>query len=234
MSKTIIIAGYGPGVSASIARKFGAQGFQVALVGRSADKLADGVKALEMQGVKAAAFTADLGDPTAVTAMIEQVRAQLGPITVLEWTAYTPPTLASDLLTATAADLRALFDTSVLGLVTAVQSALPDLRAAHGALLVTNGAGGLADPTIDALLTRNGRGGVGVANAAKHKVAGLLAERLRGEGVYVGEVMIAGAVRSTALPGNTAGMIEADAVAETFWEMYTARREVRATIKPGA
>jgi NAD(P)-dependent dehydrogenase (short-subunit alcohol dehydrogenase family) len=84
MAKTIVVAGYGPGVSAAVAERFGAEGFQVALVGRSADKLAAGVKALEAKGIKAAAFTADLGDPSAIRRMVEKVRGELGPISVLE------------------------------------------------------------------------------------------------------------------------------------------------------
>ncbi|HEY8077067.1 MAG TPA: SDR family NAD(P)-dependent oxidoreductase, partial [Labilithrix sp.] len=88
MAKTIIVAGYGPGISAAVAERFGAEGFQVALVARNAERLAAGVKALEAKGVKAASFTAELGDPESVRAMVEKVRATLGSITVLEWTAY--------------------------------------------------------------------------------------------------------------------------------------------------
>ena len=98
MPKTIIVAGYGPGISSAVAEKFGAEGFQVAIVGRSADKLAAGVKALEAKGIKAAAFTAELGDPVAIRAMVENVRAALGPISVLEWTAFS--NIAGDLLAA--------------------------------------------------------------------------------------------------------------------------------------
>jgi NADP-dependent 3-hydroxy acid dehydrogenase YdfG len=65
MSKIILVAGYGPGISKAVAQKFGAEGFTVALVARRADKLAAGVKALEDAGVKAAAFPANLGDPAA-------------------------------------------------------------------------------------------------------------------------------------------------------------------------
>ncbi len=39
MQKTIIVCGHGPGISNAVANKFGAKGFQVALVARSADKL---------------------------------------------------------------------------------------------------------------------------------------------------------------------------------------------------
>jgi NAD(P)-dependent dehydrogenase (short-subunit alcohol dehydrogenase family) len=84
MTKTILVAGYGPGISAAVAERFGAQGFQVALVARNAERLAAGVKSLEAKGVKAAAFPANLGDPTSVRAMVDKVRSTLGPVTVLE------------------------------------------------------------------------------------------------------------------------------------------------------
>src|SRR3954469_6670720 len=103
MTKTIIVAGYGPGISTAVAEKFGAEGFQVAIVARNSERLAAGVKSLEAKGVKAAAFTADLGDPQSVTAMVDKVRSTLGSITVLEWTAYTPGNVAGDITSADAA-----------------------------------------------------------------------------------------------------------------------------------
>ena len=63
MAKTVIVAGYGTGISKAVAEKFGAEGFSVALVARNADRLAKGVTELQGKGIKAAAFTADLGDP---------------------------------------------------------------------------------------------------------------------------------------------------------------------------
>jgi short-subunit dehydrogenase involved in D-alanine esterification of teichoic acids len=47
MAKTILIAGFGTGISVALAEKFGAEGFAVALAARTADRLGDGVKALE-------------------------------------------------------------------------------------------------------------------------------------------------------------------------------------------
>jgi NAD(P)-dependent dehydrogenase (short-subunit alcohol dehydrogenase family) len=183
MAKTILVAGYGPGISAAVAEKFGAEGFQVAIVGRSADKLAAGVKALEAKGVKAAAFTADLGDPAAIRGMVEEVRGALGPISVLEWTAYSPGNLAGDLLTAKPEEVRSLFEVSVVGLLAAVQALLPDLKREKGAILVTNGGAGFVDPGVDAMLTQYGLMGLGVANAAKHKLVGLLAKKLEADGI---------------------------------------------------
>jgi len=39
----LIVFGYGPGISQSTAERFGREGYSLALVGRSADRLADGV-----------------------------------------------------------------------------------------------------------------------------------------------------------------------------------------------
>jgi NAD(P)-dependent dehydrogenase (short-subunit alcohol dehydrogenase family) len=36
MAKTILVAGYGPGISTAVAEKFGGEGFQVGLVAKVA------------------------------------------------------------------------------------------------------------------------------------------------------------------------------------------------------
>jgi NADP-dependent 3-hydroxy acid dehydrogenase YdfG len=233
MAKTILVAGYGPGISAAVAEKFGAKGFQVALVGRSADKLAAGVKTLGAGAVKAAAFTADLGDAAAVRGMVEKVRAGLGPISVIEWTAYSPANLAGDLLTASPAEMRSLFDVSIAGLVAVVQAALPDLKSEKGAILVTNGGAGLADPAADAVVVQYGMMGLGLANAAKHKLVGVLAKKLEADGIYVAEIMVAGSIKGTGFDRGQPGTIEGKVVAEKFWELYEARKDVRTTLKGG-
>jgi NAD(P)-dependent dehydrogenase (short-subunit alcohol dehydrogenase family) len=229
MAKTIIVAGYGPGISAAVAEKFGAEGFQVAVVGRSKEKLEAGVKALEAKGIKAAAFNADLGDPAAIRGMVEKVRGALGPVSVLEWTAYT--NAAGDLLVAKPEEVRSLFDVSVVGLLAAVQALLPDLKSEKGAVLVTNGYAGMVDPNVDKMLTQYDIMGLGVSNAAKHKLVGLLAKKLEPDGVYVTEVVIAGTIKGTPFDQGNTPTIAGSAVAAKYWELYTARRELRTTIK---
>ena len=118
--------GYGPGISQAVARKFGGEGFSVALVSRNRKRLDAAVAELKNKDIEAAAFVADASDPTAVRRALDEVRGTLGPITVLEWTAYGSG--AGDVTTANEAELRGVFDVSILGLATAVQAALPDLR----------------------------------------------------------------------------------------------------------
>ncbi|MEI9937839.1 MAG: SDR family NAD(P)-dependent oxidoreductase [Pseudomonadota bacterium] len=231
MAKTIIVAGYGPGISTAVAEKFGAEGFQVALVGRSADKLGSGVKALEAKGVKAAAFTAELGDPSAVADMVTRVRASFGPISVLEWTAYSPGNVAGDLLAAKPEEVRSVFDVAIVGLLAAVQALLPDLKSEKGALLITNGGAGFVDPDVDAMITQYGMMGLGVANAAKHKLVGMLARKLEPDGIYVTEIMVAGVIKGTAFDQGHMPAIDGATVAAKYWELYTGRKVLRSTLK---
>lgn len=228
MTKTILVCGYGPGISKAVAEKFGAEGFSVALASRSADKLAAGVKALEAKGIKAAAFPADLGKPASVRDLVAKVRASLGPITVLQWTAYSGA--AGDLLTADDAAVHAALDIATIGLLTAVQESLADFKNdKSSALLVTNGGLGFFDQKADAMAVQWNAMGVGLANAVKHKLVRLLAEKLKGDGIYVGEVMVLGAVKGTAFDTGHA-TIEAATIANKFWEIYTARRELSVTV----
>jgi NAD(P)-dependent dehydrogenase (short-subunit alcohol dehydrogenase family) len=228
MSKTIVVVGFGPGISTAVAEKFGAAGFSVALVARNQERLAGGVEALKAKAIAAAAFPADAGDPAAIRAALGKARAEFGPITVIHWNAYGGAE-AGDLLTADPAAVRSVFDVAVVGLLGAVQEALPDLKSTNeGAVLVTNGAFGELTPQMDEIAVGLKSMGLAVANAAKHKLVGLLAQRLKGDGVYVGEVMIAGAIKGT--PWATGDGIEPSTVADRFWELYQARSEVRARI----
>ncbi|HUO12620.1 MAG TPA: SDR family NAD(P)-dependent oxidoreductase [Caulobacteraceae bacterium] len=231
MTKTILVVGYGPGVSASVAERFGAEGFAVALAARSEPRLAEGVAALKAKGVDALACPADASDPDSVRAAVRKARAELGPIAALHWNAFSGGALG-DLLAADPAAVTGVFDVAIVGLIAAVQEALPDLKAAgDGAVLVTNGAYGDVSDIMDGFAIQTGASGVALANAAKHKLVGLLAARLKPEGVHVGEVMIAGAIKGT--PSDAGAMlIEGAEVADAFWRLYRDRTEVRARVVP--
>jgi len=229
MSKTIVVVGFGPGISTAVAEKFGAAGFSVALVARNEERLAAGVAALKAKGIAAAAFPADAGDPAAIRAAFGKARTEFGPITVIHWNAYGGGE-AGDLLTADPAAVRSVFDVAVVGLVGAVQDALADLKSTkEGAVLITNGAFGETTPQMDEYATGLKFMDLALANAAKHKLVGLLAQRLKGDGVYVGEVTIAGSIKGT--PWHTGGAgIEPSTVADKFWELYQTRGKVRARV----
>lgn len=228
MSKTIVIVGFGPGTATAVAEKFGAEGFSVALVGRSQDHLAEGASALKARGVNALAFSGDASDPASIRSAIRNVRSQLGSITVLHWNAY-GGTEAGDLLAADRAALHGLFDVAIFGLLAATDEALSDLKSGDGgAILVSNGAFGEVSPEIDEAVVKLHVMGVALANAAKNKLVGLLAQRLKGDGVYVGETIVYGTIKGT--PTGDGNATDPSVIAEKLWELYLARGETRAAI----
>ena len=85
MSKTIVVFGAGPGMGRSVARRFGREGFQVALVARNQTRLDAYTGELAADGIKAAGFAGDLADRDALPGMIEAITARFGPIDVLEY-----------------------------------------------------------------------------------------------------------------------------------------------------
>lgn len=227
MPGTIVVCGHGPGISSAVARRFGKEGFRVALVSRSADKLDAGVKALADAGVVAKAFPCDLADAGSVTRMIADVRAQLGPIAVLHWNAYGYG--AGDLTTADPDELHQPIDLSVTRLVQAVQASLPDLRTQEGAaVLVTGGGIAFYDPKVDAMAVEWKAMGLAIGKAAQHKAVGLLHQRLAPENIYVADLLVLGVVKGTSFDRGQ-GTLDADAIAARFWSLYQDRTEPTAT-----
>jgi NADP-dependent 3-hydroxy acid dehydrogenase YdfG len=228
MSKTILVAGFGPGISTAVAEKFGKEGFSIALVARSTDRLQAGVQALHAKGIRAVAFPADLASPAGIGALIESVRTKLGPISVVHWNAYAAG--AGDLLTAGPDEVRAIFELPVTGLLATLQAALPDLRQhKDAALLVTNGGLGLFDERVDTMAVEWSAMGLAVANSAKHKLVRLLSAKLKPVGIYVGEVIVLGLVKGTPWDQGNA-TLESSTIADRFWELYSKRSQVSVTL----
>jgi hypothetical protein len=105
-----------------------------------------------------------------------------------------------------------------------VQVALPDLKAEKGAVLVTGGGFAFYDPNIDAAATGWSAMGLAVGKAAQHKTVGLLHQKLKSDGVYVGEVVVLGLVKGTAFDSGNA-TLEPSAIADKFWELYQGKTE---------
>lgn len=220
MNKVAIIFGHGPGISDAVARRFGREGFQIALVARNAERLKAAQVALTQEGITARAFPCDVADDQSVRTLVGDVRGAMGPVAVVHWNAYLGT--AGDLTTAPIADARRALDVSVFGMLAAVQAALPDLKATKGALLVTGGGFAFYDPAVDAAATQWSAMGLAVAKAAQHKATGLLHQKLKHDGVYVGEVVVLGMVKGTAFDHGNA-TVEATTIAERFWSLYEKR-----------
>lgn len=135
-NKVAVIIGVGLGVGASVARRFGEAGYDVALVARSAGYLAELGEQLQGSGVTTGWTPVDIADAAALGAAIERFGGHLGRIDVLH---YNPSVFRqSDPLHLTVDELLEDVRIGVGGLLTAVQAARPFLL--RGARIVATGS----------------------------------------------------------------------------------------------
>ena len=72
--------------------------------------------------------------------------------------------------------------------------------------------------------------GLALSSAAKHKLVGLIAHRLKPEGVFVAEVMVHGQIKGT--PYAPENAIDPAVIAAKYWEIYQSRSATRASVPP--
>ena len=80
MDRTMLVLGAGSGTGAAVARRFGREGFHVAVVGRRREPLDTLVADLAGGGVSATAFSVDLTDDIRVEELLTAVDTTLPPI----------------------------------------------------------------------------------------------------------------------------------------------------------
>ena len=74
MQKTAVISGVGPGLGASLVRKFAAEGYQVGLLARSSGYVQTLAAELEASGTKALALPTDITDSQMVETSFNTIR----------------------------------------------------------------------------------------------------------------------------------------------------------------
>ena len=227
---TIAIFGAGTGLGLALARRFGREGYRVALVGRTRSTL-DGLAAtLADEGVETAAFTADLRDLDQVDVALAGIGERFGSIDVVAYSPISTETFvpAADLDTTT---LQANVDLLLHAPVHIVQQVLPDMVAAgDGAILVTHGG--------TAVRPAPGMSGVGPVMAATRNYLHSLHGEVAGQGVYVGTLVVSAMILGSAaaervasgavvLPdGVVVPSVTSDELAEVYWQMVRDRDRV--------
>ena len=226
--QTILICGYGPGISSSVAFKFGAAGYRVALVGRSHNRTATGAAKLQAAGIFAKAFVADLSSVYAIASMVNDVGMRLGRVSIVHYNAEPHPQILKSLLEASLEELQYGYAVSFTGLIAVTKAALPMLKASHNpSLLVTTGASGYE--TVQRQC--NGMG-MCFMNAGRHKLVQSLEPQLNSEGVYVGEVVVNGLTAPSGEALIETG-VSADDVADEFWRLHTERPQLSSPLVIG-
>jgi NADP-dependent 3-hydroxy acid dehydrogenase YdfG len=214
---TVAIVGAGPGLGQATARRFGREGFSIALISRTqrnVDRLATD---LGEHGITARGYAADVRDRASLTAALQQADADLGPIEVLQYSPIPRKDFLRGVLETTVDDLAAATEFSILGPAAAISQALPGLRElGRGTILLVNGSSG-ATPNSSVA-------GTSTAFAGESAYGAMLHDALAGKGIHVGQLIIPGAI------GGGDPLYAPDALAERLWTMHRQRDRFRITV----
>jgi NADP-dependent 3-hydroxy acid dehydrogenase YdfG len=211
---TIAIIGAGRGLGAAVARKFGDEGFDVALISRSQDRVDALAADLTDHGIRARGYAASVRDPVALVAALNRASQELSPIEVVQYSPIPQPEFLRPVLETTLADLTAAVEFSLYGPVTAVNHVLPQMRTlGRGTVLFVNGGSGARpNPRV---------AGTSAAFAAEGAYATMLHDVLAADNIHIGQLIIPGAIR----PGHPFN--DPTVLADTLWAMHSNRDTFR-------
>ena len=181
MNKVCVVMGVGPGNGEAFVRRFGAEGFQVAMLARSEDYL----KQLEQSVTGARAFVCDMMEPEQITAVLAAVESELGPVSVMMYNAGGG--VFKNVEEASLEDFEANWRINVQGLVAATKAVLPQLRQHETASIIITSASA-------ATRGRANTAPFASAKAAQRSLAQSLARQLGPEKIHVANVVIDGVV----------------------------------------
>lgn len=176
-----VIAGVGPGNGQALAQAFAGAGYAVALLARSAERVA--ALAQQLDGAKA--YACDVGDAQQVAAVFANIRAEMGEVDVLVFNAGSM--VFGDALGVTPEQFQDAWRINTLGGLLCAQQVLP--------AMIEKGRGDIVFIGATASL----RGGVQTAafapaKAAQRSLAQSMARSYWPKGVHVALVIIDGIV----------------------------------------
>jgi NAD(P)-dependent dehydrogenase (short-subunit alcohol dehydrogenase family) len=211
MTRTVVVAGVGPGLGESIVRKFAAEGCSVGMFARSAEFLDELEADLDDEGHGVLAVPTDITDPGAVEAGFEAVREASGPIDTLvnhasagAWRGLTDISPEA---------FEEAWRVSAQGALLCSQEAAEDMLAEDGGTILFTGA-------TSAIRGREGAVDFSSAKFAVRGLAESMARELGPQGIHVCHIVIDGGIR----PPNRdvddpEAFLDPDAIAESYWHL---------------
>ena len=211
-----VVAGVGPGIGASYARRFAKEGYAVALLARSAAFPAQ--LGASLPGARA--FACDVGDEASVANAFAAIRRELGEPEVLLYNAGSG--VFSGIEETTAAQMEAAWRVNAFGAFLCAKQAIPAMKqAGHGAIVLTGA-------------TASRKGGARAAAFASAKgaqrlLAESMARALWPAGIHVALIVVDGVVdlprtRERLKDKPDSFFVQPDAVAETALRLVQQQR----------
>ena len=203
--KTALIVGAGAGLSASLARRFAAEGIRVALAARDIRKL----DALRGEA-GAEAFACDASDPDQVARLFDEVDRRVGAPDVVVYNASSRARGA--FVDLAAADVEQTIAVTAFGAFLVAQQAVRRmLPTRHGAVLFTGASASIKGYAQSAPFA--------MGKFALRGLAESMARELAPQGIHVAHFVIDGAIRTPGrieAPEKPDSMLDPDAIADTY------------------
>ena len=125
-SQIAVITGAGTGIGRAAARALGRAGFDIALIGRNEERLAEAVQDLHEHAIKTMTFALDVTSSEALRQAAEQIENELGPIAV--WVNCAGSTVIGQVTSLCAQDIQRATDVTYMGSVNGTLAALEHMR----------------------------------------------------------------------------------------------------------
>jgi NAD(P)-dependent dehydrogenase (short-subunit alcohol dehydrogenase family) len=234
MPRTAVIAGVGPGLGESLARKFASEGCQVALFARSAEYIEDLAGDLPDPG-EGLAVPTDLTEVEEIRKGFAAVRDEFGSVDVL--VNHASAASWSGLLDTDLDDFERAWAVNGRGAFVCSKEAVSDMVDTGGGTVIFTGA-------TSAVRSTGGAIGFTAAKFAARGMAMDIAQEYGPEGVHVAHVVIDGQIdgpnaRERAPDRAEETFLDPDRMAETYWHLVeqddvgTQPFEVHITNGPG-
>ena len=136
--RTVVICGASAGVGRATAHAFADAGYQLALIARGEQGLADTCAELQAGGARVLTIAADVADAAAIDAAAERIEAELGPIDV--WVNSAMATVFGPISSLSAEEIRRVTEVTYLGFVHGTLAALRYMRPRNRGTIVQVGS----------------------------------------------------------------------------------------------
>ncbi|HVZ43567.1 MAG TPA: SDR family oxidoreductase [Ramlibacter sp.] len=220
-----LIIGAGDATGGAIARRFARGGFTVCATRRSVDKLQPLIDGIRQAGGRAHGFASDARKEEEVTALVERIESEIGPIEAYVFNIGA--NVRAGILEETARKFFKIWEMGCFaGFLTAREVAKRMVPRGKGTMIFTGATASL-----------RGSAGFAAFAGAKHALRALaqsLARELGPQGIHVAHLVVDAAIDTefikTTFPERYAlkesdGIVEPEHIAETYWTLHLQPRD---------